>query len=98
MKYFSVGAEFPERVGDPYHLTLLPRYESLRKRLRSMELWIDGERFLPTRMKYTEKAGDLTEYRFEDLEVNGEVPESQFELVLPAGVEVETVDLKSRGR
>jgi outer membrane lipoprotein carrier protein len=98
MKYFSVSAEFPERAGDPYHLTLLPRYESLRKRLHSMELWIDGARFLPVRMKYTEKAGDLTEYRFEGLELNVEVPESQFDLDLPDGVEVESVDLRSRGQ
>jgi outer membrane lipoprotein-sorting protein len=98
MKYFSVAAEFPERTGDPYHLTLLPRYESMRKRLQSMELWIDGKEFLPMGFKYTEKAGDVTEYRFEEFEVNGgDVLESQFELVLPAGVEVRTVDLRQRG-
>lgn len=98
MKYFSVAAEFPERTGDPYHLTLLPRYESVRKRLQSMELWIDGKGFLPTRVRYVEKEGDVTEYRFDDLEVNVAVPDSQFELVLPAGVQVDTIDLKQRGR
>jgi outer membrane lipoprotein carrier protein len=98
MKYFSVAAEFPDRAGDPYHLTLLPRYESVRKRLQSMEMWIDSEGFLPTRVRYVEKAGDVTEYRFEHLEVNGDIPESHFEVVLPAGVEVETLDLKQRGR
>jgi outer membrane lipoprotein carrier protein len=98
MKYFSVSAEFPETVGDPYHLTLLPRYESVRKRLQSMELWIDGGSFLPDRVRYVEKAGDVTEYRFDDLEVNVEVPDSRFEITLPAGVQVKSVDLRQRGR
>jgi outer membrane lipoprotein-sorting protein len=98
MKYFSVAAEFPERTGEPYHLTLLPRYESMKKRLQSMELWIDGKDYLPMGFRYTEKAGDITEYHFEDFEVNGgDVLEGQFELKLPPGVEVKTVDLRQRG-
>lgn len=96
MKYFELTAQFPEQAGDSYHLTLLPRYKRVSKRLASMELWIDGERFLPTQLRYELPNGDTTEFRFEDLETNLELPEGVFSLELPSDIEVRTVDLKGR--
>jgi outer membrane lipoprotein-sorting protein len=78
-------------------LVLDPRYERIAKRLESMTLWIDAERFLPVRLRYVAADGDVTEYRFEDLEVNGELPADRFELQLTDGVAVRRVDL-GRGR
>jgi outer membrane lipoprotein-sorting protein len=97
MQYFSVTAEFPDVVGEEYHLKLLPRYARIKKRIASMDIWVDADRFLPSRLKYTEPNGDHTEYRFRDIEVNVDLPPEAFELELPPDVVVESVDLKRRG-
>lgn len=96
-KYFTVTADFPDAAGEAYHLTLHPRYARIKKRIESMELWIDADSFLPTRFNYVQSDGDVTEYRFADLEVNVEIPRERFLLDLPAGVEVKAVDLRQRG-
>jgi outer membrane lipoprotein-sorting protein len=97
MQYFSVTAEFPEERGEDYHLQLLPRYARIKKRIASMDIWVDAESFLPSRLKYTEPNGDHTEYRFQNVEINIDLPAERFELELPPGVVIETVDLKRGG-
>ena len=62
-----------------------------------MSLWIDRKLFLPVRVRYVEANGDTTEYRFENLRRNGEIPSTRFELAIPPDVEVRVVDL-DRGR
>lgn len=92
MKYFAVTIAFPQ--GDEaYRLELAPRYSRIKKRLQGMALWIDRRRFLPVRVRYVEVNGDTTEYRFENLRQNGEIPLARFELEIPKGVEIRDVDL-----
>jgi outer membrane lipoprotein-sorting protein len=93
LEYFSVTARFPDEKGEPYTLELDPRYARIAKRLESMTVWIDSERFVPVRLRYAAADGDVTEYRFEDLEINGEMPADRFELHLSDGVAVKRVDL-----
>jgi outer membrane lipoprotein-sorting protein len=97
LEYFTVTARFPDEPGEAYQLVLDPRYQRIAKRLDSMTLWIDPERFLPVRLRYVAADGDVTEYRFEDIEINGEIPADRFELQLTDGVAVRRVDL-GRGR
>lgn len=104
MKYFAVTFAFPPAApagsagaAEPYRLDLAPRFARIRKRLAAMSLWIDRKLFLPVRVRYVEANGDTTEYRFEHLRSNGEIPLARFELAIPAGVEIKVVDL-DRGR
>lgn len=97
LEYFTVSARFPDQPGEPYRLELDPRYERMAKRLDSMTVWIDADRFLPVRLRYVAADGDVTEYRFEDIQVNGTIPSDRFELQLTDGVSVRRVDL-GRGR
>ncbi len=102
MKYFAVTFAFPAAspagaVGEPYRLDLAPRFARIRKRLAAMSLWIGRKLFLPVRVRYVEANGDTTEYRFDHLRSNGEIPLSRFELAIPPGVEIKVVDL-DRGR
>lgn len=104
MKYFAVTFAFPPAgeagsagATEPYRLDLAPRFARIRKRLAAMSLWIDRKLFLPVRVRYVEANGDTTEYRFDHLKRNGEVPLSRFDLALPKEVEVKVVDL-DRGR
>lgn len=94
MQYFTLRVAFPDGNGSPYQLDLAPRYERIAKRLKAMTLWLDPATFLPSRLRYTEADGDVTEYRFTGLRVNAALPADRFDLTLPAGVEVRTLDLE----
>ncbi len=41
---------------------------------------------MPVGLRYVEPGGDVTEYRFLDIEINAQMPADRFELDLPAGV------------
>ena len=87
LDYFRVRATFPRDGASPYRLSLDPRYERIAKRIEEMEIWIDRERFVPVKLRYVEPGGDVTEYTFSDIELNGEIPPERFELELPSDVE-----------
>jgi len=93
LDYFTVTLEIPKATSEPYKMDLTPRYARIAKRLRSMTLWIDAARFFPTRVRYVEGDGDVTEYEFKDLRLNPQIPGDRFVLKLPAGVETRTIDL-----
>lgn len=91
LDYFRVQATFPRDPAEPYRLSLDPRYERIQKRIESMDVWIDRERFVPVRLRYVEPGGDVTEYRFTDIEINAQMSADRFELDLPAGVKRRTL-------
>ena len=97
MKYFAVTFVFPSAEAtaarEPYRLDLKPRFARIRKRLAAMSLWIDRDLFLPVRVRYVEVNGDTTEYRFDHLRRNVEIPLSRFELEIPKEVSISVVDL-----
>jgi outer membrane lipoprotein-sorting protein len=96
--YFRITVTFPDDTSEPYRLELAPRYERIARRLRSMTVWVDPQRYLPVRLRYVAADGDVTDYRFEDLKVNQGMPRDRFRLDLPAGVEVRDTALGRQGR
>jgi outer membrane lipoprotein-sorting protein len=97
LEYFTVRLKLPEKKGDPYRMELLPKYQRIAKRLKSMTLWIDGETFFPSHLKYVEADGDSVEYQFSDVKRNAPLPGDRFVLKLPPGVESKTIDLAREG-
>jgi outer membrane lipoprotein carrier protein len=91
--YFRVTVRFPEKPGEAYRLRLLPKYDRISEKLDSMTLWVDPVHFIPSRLHYVTADGDVTEYEFQDLQVNRDIPSERFSLELPAGVEVREIDL-----
>lgn len=91
LDYFRVQATFPRDPDAPYRLSLDPRYARISKRIESMDVWIDRERYVPVRVRYVEPDGDVTEYRFTDIEINARLTPDRFELDLPAGVKRRTM-------
>ncbi len=87
LDYFRIQVTFPKQDGEPYRLTLDPRYPRIAKRIEVMEIWIDRERFVPVRLRYVEPGGDSTEYRFSEVRVNSEVSPERFDVELPADVD-----------
>lgn len=102
LEYFTVELTLPKEKGDPYRLKLLPRYERIKKRIKSMRVDIDSERFFPNHLEYQEADGDSTSYDFKDFQWNPPLPPDRFALQLPPGVENRVVDLgkdaKPQGR
>jgi outer membrane lipoprotein-sorting protein len=98
LDYFRVTVRFPEQPSEPYALELVPRYERIAKRLQSMPVWLDPARYLPVRLRYVAADGDVTDYTFEDLKVNGDIPDDRFELRLSEGVKLRRIDLDRSGR
>jgi outer membrane lipoprotein carrier protein len=102
LDYFTVELTLPKQRGDTYRLKLLPRYERIKKRIKSMRVDIDAERFFPVHLQYEEADGDTTAYDFKDFQWNPPLPADRFALQLPPGVETRVVDLgrdaKPQGR
>ncbi len=97
LEYFTVRLKLPEKKGEPYRMELLPKYQRIAKRLKSMTLWIDDDTFFPSRLKYVEADGDSVEYQFSDMKRNVPIPQDRFVLKLPPGVESRTIDLAREG-
>lgn len=93
LEYFDVRAAFPVDAKTPYRLEMTPRFARVAKRLKSLTLWIDPVLYVPTHLKYVAGDGAVTEYLFENVHINGELPADRFNLDLPPGVEVRVVDL-----
>jgi outer membrane lipoprotein-sorting protein len=97
LEYFTVRLKLPEKKGDQYRMELLPKYQRISKRLKSMTLWIDAETFFPSRLKYEEPDGDTVDYQFSDFKRNTPIPDDRFVVKLPPGVEKRTIDLSREG-
>ena len=93
LEYFSVSLTVPEDETLRYRLLLTTEFDKVAKRLQEMTIWIDPELYLPLRLRYVEADGDVTDMKFDDLSVNGEIPESRFNLDIPSSVQVRQVDL-----
>jgi outer membrane lipoprotein-sorting protein len=93
LEYFTVELGLPKHKGDTYSLHLLPRYDRIKKRIKSMRVDIDSERFFPVHLEYQEADGDSTAYDFKDFHWNAPLPADRFALQLPPGVETRVIDL-----
>lgn len=96
LEYFSVSMQVPTGEERVLKLKLLPRFQRVAKRIKEMELWLDGELYLPTRIRYVEGDGDVTEYNFANFSRNEGIPTSTFELDWPDDVEVRQLRLNSQ--
>ena len=95
LEYFTVELTLPKHKGDPYRLALLPRYDRIKKRIKSMRVDIDSERFFPVHLEYQEPDGDTTAYDFKNFQWNAPLPADRFALQLPPGVENHVIDVGS---
>ncbi len=93
LDYFTVALTTPGSAGKPYRLDLTPRYSRIAKRMKSMTLWIDEQRFLPTKVEVIEGDGDKIQYELLDLKINAALPADRFQLNLPPGVATKVLDL-----
>ena len=92
MEYFTVRVRWPkpELENEPYRLKLSPLFERIAKRIQTLDVEVDSQRFIPVRLRYVEPSGDETEFLFSDVQINEAILPERFELQLPPDVEVRT--------
>jgi len=69
-------------------LALVPKPDSPASLFTKIELTIDKKTWTPVRSVFHEPNRDRTDIRFDDVEINGTLPEGIFELRLPKDVEI----------
>lgn len=92
LESFDARVRFNDGTDLPFEIDLTPSYRRIARRVKSMSLWIDRELYLPVKVRIETASGEVTEFRFEDLEINAELAEDTFRLDLPASVEVRSRD------
>lgn len=88
LQYFELTLTVPLDLADPYIFDLAPRFDKVAKRINGMTVWVHPVHFLPTRLRYVEADGDVTDIRFENMRINEGVPDTHFKLEIPTTVEV----------
>ena len=56
--------------------------------LKSIQIWMDQQKWVSVQIKATENSGDYGLYKFTNVKMNGGIPESVFDLKLPKDVRV----------
>jgi outer membrane lipoprotein carrier protein len=84
---YVVTLQGDEAVGaiETHVLDLEPRPGQSRL-FSAIRLWVDAGRFIPVQTRLTEPTGDYTTVRFENVVINGGLPDDTFRLSLPKGV------------
>ena len=76
------------RGKDCYQLELTPKSEKASAFFPQIVLWVDPSIWTPIRQKLVEATRDYMLIDFEDIQLNGAISESQFNLKLPRDVEI----------
>ncbi len=78
----------PQKINDAdtTRIELTPRSEELKKLITRIELWIPVGQSNPIRAKFSEPSKNYELVDYADIKVNPELPDSAFELRLPAKV------------
>jgi outer membrane lipoprotein-sorting protein len=56
--------------------------------IKAFRLWVDEQKGISLQVKVTESGGDYTTYKYTKIKLNGNLPDSTFDLKLPKGVHV----------
>ena len=78
---------------EPLVLTLKPIHRTLKRKLTQVRLEIDRTLLLPVVVEYEDADGDSTRYEFLDLQVDPEIDDEIFELVLGADIRVSKIEM-----
>lgn len=85
---FNISAGGTESIdGRPTtRIELIPKDSDLKKRVVKIELWIPEGESIPLQSKATLTSGDYDQYKYSDVQMNPALPDSAFDLNVPADV------------
>jgi len=84
--YFSVAVSDSKDAGGSYLLAFTPRTLSIKKRMKSMALWVDRETYLPKQAEWVERGGDTWLLELGGLQLNQPIPATVSGFKVPEGV------------
>ena len=84
--YFQIALTDAKDTSNTWHLTLSPRTLSLRKRLQTLDLWVDKESWLPRQLQWVERSGDSWLLELGALRINQPLPAAVTGFKVPEGV------------
>jgi outer membrane lipoprotein-sorting protein len=84
--YFSVSCSDSKDPANTFQLTLNPRSLSMKKRLESMQIWVDRETYLPRQVQWIERGGDTWFLELGLLQINQPIPPSVSGFKVPEGI------------
>jgi outer membrane lipoprotein-sorting protein len=84
--YFQIVLGEAKDTPNTLLLTLTPRTLGLRKRLQTVELWVDRDSWLPRQIQWVERSGDSWFLELGPLRTNQPLPPSVTGFKLPEGI------------
>ena len=84
--YFSIACADSKEAGNTYQLTLSPRSLSMKKRMESMQIWVDRETYLPRQVQWIERGGDSWFLELGPLQINQPIPVAVSGFKVPEGI------------
>jgi len=89
-KAYNVSLLREEPLGSrkAYVLELVPKSENVSAYFSQIQLWVDGESWLPVQQRLIEPTGDFLQVEFSDIEVNPRLSNADFRLKIPKDVRI----------
>lgn len=84
--YFSIACAESKEAGNTYQLTLSPRSLSMKKRMQSMQIWVDRETYLPRQVQWIERGGDSWFLELGPMQTNQPIPATVSGFKVPEGI------------
>jgi len=72
-------------------IDLTPKDSDLKKQVEKIEMWVAEKESVPLQIKVTRTSGDYEQAVYSDVQINPALPDSAFELKLPADVKRKVV-------
>jgi len=88
-KFYTISMGEPgQQADDSVLLVLDPKKKRVRKRMESVQLWIDSDTLLPIRVRYSSNNGDTRTVEFASMTVNPVLESSLYVVDIPDDVEI----------
>jgi hypothetical protein len=90
---FDIKAGGTETIGgmNTTRIDLTPKDSDLKKQVEKIEMWVAEKESVPLQIKVTRTSGDYEQAVYSDVQINPALPDSAFELKLPADVKRKVV-------
>lgn len=86
--YFQIGMGESRDVPNTYFLSLQPASLSMRKRMQTLQIWVDKESYLPRQINWVERSGDSWLLELGPLSLNQPLPASATAFKVPPDVQL----------
>jgi outer membrane lipoprotein-sorting protein len=84
--YFAIACADAKDLANAYQLTLSPRSLSMKKRMESLQIWVDRDSYLPRQVQWVERGGDSWFLELGPVQANQPIPAAVSGFKVPEGI------------